>query len=75
MTKLPQLKPKEVAKALKRLGFEHKRTAGSHARFVHPTDKSRKTTVPMYKYPLPKGTLKSILSQADVTLKELLENL
>mgnify|MGYP001155751010 CR=1 FL=1 len=75
MTKLPQLKPKEVAKALKSLGFEHKRTTGSHARFIHPADKRRKTTVPMYRHPLPKPTLKSILRQAGITTEELLENL
>jgi len=75
MTKLPQLKPKEVVIALKRLGFEHKRTTGSHARFIHSADKSRKVTVPMYRYPLPKPTLKSILNQAKITLEELLENL
>jgi len=34
-----------------------------------------KVTVPMYRYPLPKTTLKSILQQTNITLEELLENL
>lgn len=73
MTKLPQLKPKEVAKALGRMGFEHARTTGSHLRLVHPD--GRKVTVPLHNQPLPKGTLKSILRQAQITIENLAGNL
>jgi len=73
MTKLPQLKPKEVAKALGRMTFEPTRTTGSHLRLVHSD--GRKVTVPLHNQPLPKGTLKSILRQAQITVEDLTENL
>ena len=44
MAKLPLLKAKEIAKALKRLGFEFKRQQGSHMFFEHPD--GRTTVVP-----------------------------
>ena len=73
MTKLPQLRVKEIVMALKRLDFEHRRTTGSHIRLVHPD--GRKVTVPMHKGDIPKGTLRSILRQAEISLDELLANL
>lgn len=73
MSKIPQVKPKEVVKALQRLGFGWGRTDGSHARLSHPD--GRKTTVSLHNEPLPKGTLKSILRQAGISVEELLKNL
>ncbi len=35
MTRLPPLKPREVVKGLRALGFERVRQKGSHARFHH----------------------------------------
>jgi predicted RNA binding protein YcfA (HicA-like mRNA interferase family) len=73
MTKLPQVKPKEVIKALKRLGFEHIRTTGSHVRLKD--SKGNFVTVAFHNRTLAKGTIKSILRQADITAEQLLENL
>lgn len=73
MTKTPQLKPKQVIKALGRLGFEIARVRGSHVRLSHPD--GRKVTVPKHRHPIFVGTLHSILHQAEISLKELLEYL
>lgn len=44
MAKLPLLKANELAKILKKLGFEFKRQEGSHMFFEHPD--GRTTVVP-----------------------------
>jgi len=71
MVKLPSLKPKDVVKKLKKLGFEIKRQTGSHARLIHPD--GRATTVAMHNRDLPKGTLRAILRQSEVVLEEFLK--
>jgi len=71
MVKLAALKPKDVVKKLKKLGFEAKRQTGSHVRLIHPD--GRTTTVAMHNRDLPKGTLRAILRQSEVTLKEFLK--
>ena len=62
-----------MIKALSKIGFTHIRTRGSHA-ILNKQDKKGKTTlpVPLHKE-LAKGTLKSIMRQADLNLEELLE--
>ncbi len=74
MLKLPILSGKEVIKALSKLGFKHIRTKGSHA-ILNKQDKEKgKITVPVPLHPeLAKGTLKSIMNQAGISLEELLE--
>jgi predicted RNA binding protein YcfA (HicA-like mRNA interferase family) len=71
MVKLPALKPKEVVKTLLKFGFEVKRQTGSHIRLIHPD--GRTTTIAMHKRDLPKGTLKAILKQSELTLDEFLK--
>ena len=44
MSKLPLLTANEVAKILKKIGFEFKRQEGSHMFFKHPD--GRTTTIP-----------------------------
>lgn len=44
MTKLPLLNAREMAKILKKLGFELKRQEGSHMFFEHPD--GRTTVIP-----------------------------
>jgi len=46
MTKLPLLNAREMAKILKRLGFELKRQEGSHMFFEHPD--GRTTVIPSH---------------------------
>lgn len=73
MNKIPQLKSNEIIKALIRLGFEVIHTHGSHVRMSHPD--GRKVTVPKHNRPVFIGTIKSILSQAQITIEILLENI
>ena len=73
MQTLPVLSGKEVIKALSKIGFEHVRTKGSHAILNKQTEKGKVTIpVPLHKE-LAKGTLKSIMNQAELGLEELLE--
>ena len=73
MPKLLVLSGKEVIKALSKIGFEHVRTKGSHAILNKQTEKGKVTIpVPLHKE-LAKGTLKSIMNQAELGLEELLE--
>jgi len=46
MTKLPLLNARELAKILKKLGFELKRQEGSHMFFEHPD--GRTTVIPSH---------------------------
>jgi len=73
MPKLPVLSGKELIKILSKLGFQHIRTTGSHA-ILNKIDEKGKTTlpVPLHKE-LAKGTLKSIMRQADISLERLIE--
>lgn len=71
MVKLPTLKPKDVVKKLKKLGFEIKRQTGSHARLIH-TD-GRATTVAMHSRDLPRSTLQAILRQSEITQEKFLK--
>ena len=71
MAKLPALKPKDVVKTLKKFGFEVKRQTGSHVRLIHPD--GRATTVAIHSRDLPKGTLRAILKQSEISLDDFLK--
>lgn len=68
--RLPALKPKTVIRALERAGFVVSRIAGSHCRLIHSSDPSRKVTIPVHNTDLRRGTLRSIISQAGLTVAE-----
>jgi predicted RNA binding protein YcfA (HicA-like mRNA interferase family) len=70
VTKLPRITGKKAVKALTKAGFKHIRTRGSHF-FLYHRIKDILVTVPVHtgKILAPK-TLKSILNQAKLTLKE-----
>ena len=73
MPKLPIVSGKEVIKALSKIGFEHIRTKGSHAILNKQTDKGKITIpVPLHKE-VAKGTLKSIMNQAELKLEDFLK--
>ncbi len=74
MPKLPVLSGKDIIKVLSKIGFEHVRTSGSHA-ILNKVDKEKgKVTIPVPLHKeLAKGTLKSIMKQADMTLDDLLK--
>lgn len=62
----------EIARRLKRLGFEFDRHArGSHEIWWNPATR-RRTTIPNHPGDLPEGTVRAILSQAGVAPDEFL---
>lgn len=70
MHKLPSLTPKTVIKILEKNGFILDHTSGSHRVYFHP-EKRKRVTVPFHRKDIPKGTLISILKQADIDKKEI----
>lgn len=73
MVRLPALKPKDVIKTLRKFGFKIKRQTGSHVRLIHPD--GRATTVAFHRCDLPKGTLRVILKQSEISLEEFIKEL
>ena len=72
MPKLPVASGREIVKVLSKIGFEHVRTKGSHAILNKQTERGRITIpVPLHKE-LAKGTLLSILKQAEMTVEDLM---
>jgi len=61
MPKLPSLKPREVVKKLKKLGFIEHHQVGSHL-----------AVIPMHLKDIKKGTLAAILRESDIDRKEFL---
>lgn len=69
MSKLPVLKPKEVIKKYKKLGFIIDRQSGSHVIMFHPKTKSR-AVIPLHIKDIKKGTLLAILRESGVDKEE-----
>lgn len=71
---LPLVSSKQVIAGLKKLGFKHKFTSdkGNDHSYVRQNVDGTKTTtiVPINEKQIPKGTLKSILNLAQVTVPE-----
>ncbi|PJA38616.1 hypothetical protein CO015_05480 [candidate division WWE3 bacterium CG_4_8_14_3_um_filter_42_11] len=73
-TKIPPfVKPQQAIRTLERLGFVKVGARGSHVRLKHPD--GRWTQVAVHPRPIPKGTLRAILRQAEIPLDEFLKNL
>lgn len=69
--RLPAVRPREAVRALERAGWEIHRQRGSHltmkkegSRFV--------VTIPMHRRDIPKGTLRGILEDADLSVDQFL---
>lgn len=71
MTKLPQVRPKDLVKALQKAGFSKSRQVGSHLYLKHPD--GRLTSVSIHPKPIPTGTLRAILKQIQLKPEELKE--
>ena len=69
---LPSLKPKELVAALERSGFLVKRQTGSHLILYKPGI-PRPISIPVHTKDLPKGTLRAIIRQANLTVDEFLK--
>ena len=68
--KLPQVSGAAVKRALEKAGFVKVSQSGSHVKMKHPD--GRVVIIPMHRE-LKKGTLRSIMRQARLTLEQLLE--
>ena len=68
-SKYPILKPHEIIAALSKKGFSFKSQKGSHAKY---SDGKRIAIIPKHDS-VARGTLKSILIQADIELEEFLK--
>ncbi len=69
MPKLPSLKPRELVKKLKKLGFIEHHQVGSHLTMKHPSE--RRAVIPMHLKDLKKGTLNSLLKEANASREEI----
>lgn len=66
MTKLSRnIKPTQLIKFLEKLGFQKGKGKGSHIRFTHSD--GRWTQVAVHPRPVPEGTLRKIIRQAELT--------
>ena len=72
MIKLPSISGREVVKAFQRLGYEIDHQTGSHIILRHVKPPYRRLTVPSHKE-VAKGTLRALIRQAGLTVKEFLE--
>ncbi len=68
--KLP-LKAKQIIKRLEALGFIQVRASGSHA-ILYNEQRQRRAVIPMHTGDLPKGTVKAILRESQISLEEFL---
>lgn len=72
--RLPQLDARKVIRALERADFFIERSTGSHHLLVHRTDPRRRTIVAYHgSKDIPRGTLRNILRQAQLSLDEFLD--
>ena len=72
-SKYPVLPPEKIIKAMRKLGFYKISQKGSHAKYIN--DETGKIFIIPMHYEIAKGTLKSILEQADIELEQFLKNL
>lgn len=70
MPKLPVIKPKELIKILKQLGFsQHRKSRGSHIMMTHSD--GRRVVVPAhYGKDVPNGTLLGIIRDLNISKEE-----
>jgi predicted RNA binding protein YcfA (HicA-like mRNA interferase family) len=68
--RLPSVTARQAIRALERAGFVVSRTSGSHCRLIHRIDPTRKVTIPVHTGDLARGTLRSIVAQAGLTIAE-----
>jgi predicted RNA binding protein YcfA (HicA-like mRNA interferase family) len=71
MPKLPVVSGREVVKAMSKVGYEFDRQRGSHIILRQTVSPHRRLTVPDHSE-VAKGTLRSILREAGITVEELI---
>lgn len=72
MSRLPSVRPKNLAKIAEKLGFELDRQKGSHAIYLRRND-HRRVVIPMHNKDLKPGTLRGIIADLGVTPEEFVE--
>lgn len=70
-SKYPVLPPDEIIKVLEKVSFQKISQKGSHAKYKKTGNPQRVVIIPMHNE-IAKGTLKSILEQANLQLEEFL---
>lgn len=71
---IPSVTARDVKRALGKLGFTHVSTRGSHAKLVHPD--GRQAIVPQHgSRDIPRGTVASILRQAEISVTDFVKHL
>ncbi len=73
MTGLPVVSPRQLIRALERAGFFVHHIRGSHYYLRHPDKPGILVTVPYHGRDLKRGTLRSILRQAGISVDELVD--
>ena len=73
-SKYPVLPPSDVIRVLRKFGFEKVSQKGSHSKFKNNSSPTKIVIIPMHDE-IQKGTLKSILQQADIDIDVFLNNL
>jgi predicted RNA binding protein YcfA (HicA-like mRNA interferase family) len=69
--RLPVVNGRQVIRALAKAGFVVDRIVGSHHVLVDPADARRTVTVPVHAgRDLKRGTLRSIIRQAGITIED-----
>jgi predicted RNA binding protein YcfA (HicA-like mRNA interferase family) len=71
--KLPVITPKKLIRALIKAGFILDHQTGGHRYYTHPERPTKIVTIPYHNKDIKKGTLKSILKQADIDAQTLIE--
>ncbi|MHB1709154.1 MAG: type II toxin-antitoxin system HicA family toxin [Thermoplasmataceae archaeon] len=71
MPRLPSISGKDAVKALSKIEFVLRRQVGSHMVMKRESD-GRRVTIPNHDE-LPKGTLRSIIRQCDLTVEEFIK--
>lgn len=66
---LPVLKPRQVVAALEKAGFKVRRQTGSHV-ILYESSIRRPISIPLHAGDLPAGTLRAIIRQAGLTVRE-----
>lgn len=64
------VRPKQVLRALRRIGFFVDRVSGSHFILKHPSKPTLRVTLPLHNRDLKRGTLLSIIKQTGLTNEE-----
>jgi len=70
MSRLPAVRPTELARVARRLGFVFDRQKGSHAVYYRATDR-RRVVIPMHSRDLKPGTLHGLLDDLGISTEQL----